>query len=71
MTAWLAPRGLAFRLSKIDSGGKQITVRLHAAGRQAVFIGKLLSFDDGILFARTLKAVIVIPTLQSPGCREI
>jgi hypothetical protein len=58
----LSPGDLAFRLSIIDSGGKLIPARLHAAGCQSVFIGKLLSFDDGIPFARTLKAVIVFAT---------
>jgi hypothetical protein len=41
--------GLAFRLSRIDSGGKRIPARLHAdGGSQAIILGKLLSFDDGI-----------------------
>jgi hypothetical protein len=59
----LSPGGLAFRLQIIDSGGKRIPAKPHDDGRQAVFIGKLLSFDDGIPFARTLKAVIALPTL--------
>jgi hypothetical protein len=60
----LTLRGLALRLSKIDSGGKRISVRPHAAGHKAVIFNKLESFDDGIPFARTFKAVIVLPTLQ-------
>lgn len=68
MTAWLAPGGLAFRLSRIDSGGKRIPARLHAdGGSQEIILGKLFSFDDGILFARTLKAVIVFSTLLLSG----
>lgn len=62
MTAWLTPRGRAFRLSIIDSGGKRIPARFHDAGSQAVSIGKSRSLDDGIPFARTLKAIIVLPT---------
>jgi ASC-1-like (ASCH) protein len=63
----VAPGGLSFRLSIIDRGSKRIPARLHDAGRQAVYIGKLLSFDDGIPFARTLKAVIVFATFDIEG----